>query len=326
MPWPCKSCGQRIVDDAVHSCPACGWKKPDWTLQGDQTRSFAIAGGKKVLLLRGPREGLTPAEEAVVLPKERARALAAAGRQPAGQDVLTVRLIPRKAADLEVLLELCFEAREVEEQHHTPEGEPDAEGQVDLRVLFVAGEGELAPDAFPGLVVIDLGEDTARGWAPAVEVSALKKKAQRLPTRAAGEAWLSARFFDRSGRRAAAGLSFQVQGRAGSTDGEGVAVLAGLPHHDLLLEFEGGHAVVPAVHDPDVRCRVPLRWLELEGDPEPEQGTHTEDAPLPPWHPTREEAPHAEPDPDEEPELKADEVRLRDWGEDGDEAAGEGET
>ena len=266
-------------DDGV--CPRCEAAKTSWTLVADKTRTLQVSG-RKLLVLRGvgaapvakaeaedPPAELVPADHARVLAKDAARELIAADQAPAPRDVLTVRLLPKKHKDLTVRLTVEFETDE-EAEHEVPyEGPPLEEGAVhDVRLLFVHGPGDVEGIAFSGLTVIDLTEeDAAEGFAPTVEVAALKKRPKALPVREAGDFFLSARFVDALGG-AVAGAAFTVEGVAGQTDDDGRATLPGFAPQDLRVEFADGAVWVPAVHHPDVVVRAPLPFA-AQGEPPP---------------------------------------------------------
>jgi hypothetical protein len=182
MPWDC-SCGVHVERDDETACPSCGQTKASWTLVADTTRTLSIAV-KKAPLFRGASEEHPPraaglgafevveASELVTLEKELVRQLAGLDLLPAPALLLVVRVA--KAGDVVVVAER--EEGAVEEQRFR------AEGPGELRFLLVHGEGELEPDLVPaGVHVIDVGEPTPRGYAPALGVAALTKKRTTLP-------------------------------------------------------------------------------------------------------------------------------------------------
>jgi Putative peptidoglycan binding domain len=230
MPWDCKQCNLAVeLDDTP--CPGCGRTKDSWTMVAGATRTFTISK-KRLELLCGERadalpcsdpahadEPLRPASVARVTPRDVARRIAARGHMPPSRDVLTVRLVPKRHKDLTVTLAVNYETEEVAELPFPHDGSPvDSLQPVDVRFLFVSG-GPPAPDdevEFPGLRVVDLSEETPDGFAPSIEVSALKKPPRRLPTEPASDCCLR--------------LQLALEGAGGDP-------LAGA---DYVLSFEGG--------------------------------------------------------------------------------------
>ncbi len=142
-----------------------------------------FGAGKRFELLRaGPDGALAPAEVAPVTSIDEATGWTT----PPAQHLLVVRLFPKKHKDLTVGLAVEFETLEVEERALPFEGEPAlaGDGSVDVPVLLVRGEGEVA---FPGVHVVAVGEASERGFAPTIEVAALGKPPRKVPTELAGE-------------------------------------------------------------------------------------------------------------------------------------------
>lgn len=202
MPWTCESCSHAVEDDSVQTCPSCHVSKSAWTLHGGQTRQIVI-GLSRFACLRGqdaapsaapaplyPPESLVETTEARVVPKAAAIALWNAGKRPASLDLLVVRLFPREAMG-QVTLNIEHAAQPRAERKFAVLEPP----YTDVPFLFVAGPEELPADlGFPGVRVIDITEDGAPGWAPTVEVTALKRPAVELTvvpaTPATQVAWL----------------------------------------------------------------------------------------------------------------------------------------
>jgi hypothetical protein len=81
-----------------------------------------------------------------------------------------------------------------------------------------------------------------------------------------GEYLLNARFFDRTGRAPACGLTCTVEGQEHTTDELGVLRVDGVGpgRHDVA--FEGGVVDVPASHHPDcvINVRLPFHEASVE--------------------------------------------------------------
>lgn len=297
----------------------------------EQTREFTVSR-RKFVPMHGSSGELVPAKSAPIVAKQAAQELANSGQAPLEKDVLTVRLFPKGKEDWTVDLTVDFETEESREDSFPHEAPPEFPkgGHGDVRFLFVHGPADVDVSGLelPGVDhVVDLSEDSDTGHAPFVEVATLGKKAQRLPV-GAGDHFLSARFFDRTGLVPLAGRSFTVNGRSAQTDDSGVALLERLPAGDLLLEFEEGQIVVPSVHDQTLRFLKPLPFVELgpeelaqgyrqllesEGDDagdldDPELPAHL----LPGGDPLEDEEDQEEDEPDEEPEGHHDEDRDED--------------
>lgn len=182
MPWDCSECGQHVGDDETQSCPGCQHQKSTWTVVPDRTRTLVVKG-HRFQCLRGrvsettsavdplyDAMGLDETRIARVLSKASALKLAEQQRQPASFDLLVVRLIPR-AVSAEVVLGIDYARQDLDEQTHPAPSDPF----VDVPFLFVAG-----PEALPlgfgfnGLRVVDVTESTDLGFAPGIEVTALK--------------------------------------------------------------------------------------------------------------------------------------------------------
>lgn len=199
MPWTCVAC-ETVVSDDEMVCPQCEVAKTHWTMQVDKTRTFRLSA-RKLTCYRGDGSQPQPAGEAgevvytktraaVVLDKELARELSAAGQLPATRDLLFVRLTPRGYEDLSVTLTINF--AQADEVEHTAEQSLSAEELVNEAgwfhnvYCFVYGEGDASEIQFPGVYVVDVGEDTERGFAPTLEVRGLRKPPQELETTKAG--------------------------------------------------------------------------------------------------------------------------------------------
>lgn len=314
MPWQCSKCQTEVTEDDL-TCPKCETDKTSWTLIPDKTRTFTVSG-RKVTLMRGTQaetlaaddpnqEGaaaLVKVDAIPAVPKAVAAEAAARGHRPASRDLLRVRLHPRKQTDWTVKLAVEFETDEVAEHEFPRQADPDFDpaDDVDVPFLFVFGEGDEV--VFEGIHVVDVGEETDLGHAPTLEVTALRKTLRAVPVEAIGDKFLSAQFFDRAGRAPAANLAFKVGGKQGQTDAQGVAVLDGMPWEDLIVEFDDGWAIVPAVHDAGILCRTLLRFLEPgepadedSDDPPPPDGVWE----LPSWHAASSADGDDEPDDDE---------------------------
>ncbi|MBX3466130.1 MAG: hypothetical protein KF878_04415 [Planctomycetes bacterium] len=261
MPWRCGACGVEVADDGCAACPSCAAVKGAWTLFAAQTRRFVV-GTKKVVVLRGddptPRAADDPARaadapvsatRAVSLPKPVARDLAARGLLPASRDLLLVRVTARGAAARTVTLVADFAARESEEHALEPHAEADGEGVVDVPIVLVHGEGDLAGIHFPGVHVVDVTEDA--GHAVRVEVSALRRPPVRLPL---GGHWAAVRLLEPDGRPAA-GVAVSLvladgSRRPATTDDDGNARWEDVPAGAVALELDDP-ATFPDVVDDD---------------------------------------------------------------------------
>lgn len=266
MPWRCGACGVEVADDGCAACPSCAAVKGAWTLFAAQTRRFVV-GTKKVVVLRGddptPRAADDPARaadapvaatRAVSLPKPVARDLAARGLLPASRDLLLVRVTARGAAARTVTLVADFAARESEEHALEPHAEVDGEGVVDVPIVLVHGEGDLAGIDFPGLHVVDVTEDA--GHAVRVEVSALRRPPVRLPL---GGHWAAVRLLEPDGRPAA-GVAVSLvladgSRRPATTDDDGNARWEDVPAGAVALELDDP-ATFPDVVDDDAPAPV----------------------------------------------------------------------
>lgn len=304
MPWECPTCQTTQSDD--ETCVTCAAPKSSWTMAPNQTRAFVLAG-KKLELLRGvatttwPAEApqheaeLIPATRAPVMSKAAAAQVIARGHWPPPRRLLRVRLFPKSHPDLTVKLTVNFDTLEAAELELPFEGAPTLreDGSVDVLVLLVRGAGA-APE-LAGVHVVDVSEESARGFAPSVEVAALGKPFKALPTEAA-QVYLSARFLDRAGRGPLPGKTLRVDGQEAVTDDEGGVVLEDLPWRDLVVAFDEGEVSVPAVHDPSIFTRVPLRFVDPpEAAPEdapetqPEHDEEEAERAYPAWLPRPED-------------------------------------
>lgn len=193
MPWDCQTCGHHVEADSSAICPQCNAVKPSWTVVQDRTRQIVVTRARfECLRGRVPAptgrgrplyepEALDPTEEARVVTKAAALALAASGLQPASLDILVVRLQPRRDVG-HVDLAIEFTSAVADERGYPVPVPP----YIDVPFLFVAGPEALPPDlAFAGLHVVDVTEDSERGFAPTVGVTALKQRTVELTTVAA---------------------------------------------------------------------------------------------------------------------------------------------
>ena len=192
MPWSCPTCRAQVLDSNA-SCPKCDAAKSSWSLAPEKTRTFVVSRAK-FQLLRGQVESPTPRGEplydpyalvepavARVLSRKAALGLYDSGQQPASRDVLIVRLFPKD--DLgQVKLGVDFALADLRvEEFPVPEAP-----FVDVPFLFVAGDEPVPPEVgFPGLHVVDVSEETERGFAPDLEFSAMNRATVELPTEAA---------------------------------------------------------------------------------------------------------------------------------------------
>ncbi len=194
MPWTCSACGASASDDRA-ACPACGAQKTAWTAVVNRTRTMRVSRRSFSL-----RAGLDPASRPVgdpahadpetapataapALDRDHVEHLRACGHAPAPADLLYVAVTPAGAPRLDVVVEPLFAGRPGEEvpvPTTLPPGLPrDATLLVPL--LLVRGDGDpIAPDAFPGLAVVETGEDGEPGHAPALEVEAVGKPRQEV--------------------------------------------------------------------------------------------------------------------------------------------------
>ncbi|MCO5169889.1 MAG: hypothetical protein M9894_26425 [Planctomycetes bacterium] len=305
MAWTCQTCGAEVGQDDL-TCATCAAPKTSWTVVQDRTRTFRLSG-RRVQVLRG--HDLADADRAPVLPRAAAQRLADEDRLPRPDDVLVVRLHPAGHADWTVALTVEYAAAEADERALPVEAPAGLErdGHHDVRLLLVHGPGS-GPDALVGVDhVVDVTEED--GFAPSIEVAALRKPPRRLPTAAAapGRYLLNARFFDRTGRVPQRDLECRALGRPARTDGDGHLRVDAVGPGRHLVEFADGAVDVPASHhEAYVVCvRLPFRAAtpeeEAAHDPPPGHGEAGDDAP-PAWLPVADD--DAPPPPDEE----ADEV------------------
>ena len=172
---------------------------------------------------------------------------------------MVIRLFPRKKTDLTTIVEVLYETDECEEQLLDVERPTDLEleGAVDVKVLCVYGAGSLVDTGWSDIHVIDVSEDTEQGHAPTLEVTALKKKTRAL-TLGGGDWCLSFVAYESSGLVPASGLAFRFRGQDCVLDDDGRFSHPGVALGDHPLEFEGGTAWAPAVHDVRVECAIRL--------------------------------------------------------------------
>jgi Putative peptidoglycan binding domain len=269
VPWECKTCQTKVPEDTVGTCPSCGQLKTSWTIVDGRTRTMVLGKKKKLTLLRGqggasaaPSEPpfatdeLVPAEVAVVLAASELAALAERGHVPASRHVLFVRLEPGKAKDWTVTLAVDFARADLDEREFPQEGEL-VDGVLDARFVFYRDDGaDLSGVTLPGLTLVEITEDTERGFAPGVEVSALGRPAQELPTQPAGVPLLLRLQDERSQPLIGADVEARVEAERtlvqATTDGEGLVVieLPG-PVEEVTLRCQGHTLVVsPGGLDP----------------------------------------------------------------------------
>lgn len=192
MPWSCSKCRAKVPDDQA-TCPGCSGAKSTWTLQVDKTRNFVISRAK-FKLLRGEVQTSTPVSEGLydpyalveptvarVLTKQAVLGLFERGQQPASYDVLVVRLFPKDEMG-DVKLVVDYAVRDLfEEAFPVPEAP-----FVDVPFVFIAGPETMPAEfGFTRMNVVDITEETERGFAPELEFSALNRPAVELPTEAA---------------------------------------------------------------------------------------------------------------------------------------------
>lgn len=199
MPWQCSTCGLMVLADTAHACPSCGGHKTSWTVQAERTRTLVVGKKKKFECLRGRPLATTsglehlgiawrPTRDAAVVAKADARAVASAGRLPAPDEVLCVRLFPEKQKRWDLTLTVNCAGRpaaEVALELEPAEAHLDEARSFDVLVVCVHGPEAATDVAFttpsaPLLVVLDVTDDTPLGHAPTLDVAALKAKPTRL--------------------------------------------------------------------------------------------------------------------------------------------------
>ncbi len=114
--------------------------------------------------------------------------------------------------------------------------------------------------------------------------------------------FLAARFFDRTGRTPFAKKQLECEGRKATTDEEGKILLARMPAKELEVRFDGGTAVVPAVHDSSLVIEVRLRFVAPAKDAKPRQKPQSGPASAPHHFPGGEPGADAVGEPPAEPE------------------------
>ncbi len=199
MPWQCKQCATDVTDDVTSTCPSCGTAKTAWTLVQDRTRTMVVTTRRKLEPMRSddaaartPRAAPYDAapwaltDVVAAMPKGRARALLAQGLLPAPADLLTVRA-PTKAGGATVRVTVLPEAaraRDVDLAASAPGGD----GFVDARVLPVFGalDDDVGDIVVPGVLTLDVSDETDRGHAPTLEVSIAGKSPRRVRVEAPG--------------------------------------------------------------------------------------------------------------------------------------------
>lgn len=191
MPWTCSACSVEVARDDEAVCPQCGEKKASWTLVADRTRTLQVTTRRSPLYTgesAAPvaREAgyaaaaLVEAKALVAIEAPLVRRLAGAGLLPPPDCLLVVRVPAGKTSTITLVPE--FERREMTEQAFADRAE-------DARFLLTFG-GALAPEHVPeGVAAIDVGEPTARGWAPALGVTAVVRKKTSLPVTAGRRAF-----------------------------------------------------------------------------------------------------------------------------------------
>jgi hypothetical protein len=273
-------CGIEVeADDLV--CPKCQANKSSWTMGVEQTRTFRISGRRVVYLTGIDGESkppddpawaspvLVPAQAAFPLPVEEARAAAEKGHLPPSRAVLVARLFPKKHKDWTVEVEVEFTSAEVAEQEALPadDAEIGEEGFVDVRLVFVVGEGA-AEVEFPGATTVDVTEDTELGHAPEVTLGALGKPTTTLPLRSS----VVPRFVIASREETEA----ESEGERPPVRNCYVKVWpleAGPPERVFWVGDEGRAEPLDSGELVD-GARYHLHWRYLEIDPEEEIGEH----------------------------------------------------
>lgn len=239
MAWTCKKCATEVSEDDL-VCTQCEAPKTVWTMVAEKTRTFTISGAR-VEYKRGrgyaakpPGDRsydpgrVVPADCLYVYPKADALRVREAGLEPPSVHIVTVRLFPKKKKELEVQLTINFAEAEEDDREFPYEGDPvlSPEGYVDVRFLFVFGEGDLADVSFPDVHhVVDVSEETDDGFAPSVDVSALRKKPQELEAKLLPP-WFEAQLIDLAGG-SFAGWGYELtlpdgQARTGEVDADNV--------------------------------------------------------------------------------------------------------
>lgn len=177
MPWQCKQCALEVQNDGQPVCPGCGAVKTAWTLQENKTRRLTLSRSFEVL--RGDGDDWAPTDVAAALPARKVRALRDAGAAPGPRDQFAVRVDAKKRDVRLTLLPEAARARDLDL--------PGAPPGEDLRAVAVFGRaGDPVGDlALPGLVVVDVSDETALGHVPTLEVAAAGKPAKRLRLEAA---------------------------------------------------------------------------------------------------------------------------------------------
>lgn len=115
-----------------------------------------------------------------VFDKGSLRDLAQRGVEPDPERLLLVRL---NGADYEgepVELTIVYGASEARSLGFTAPAPREGASSCDLKFLFAFGPGSLEGVEFPGIELVDLSEAGERGYAPAIEVTALKRKPKSL--------------------------------------------------------------------------------------------------------------------------------------------------
>jgi hypothetical protein len=137
--------------------------------------------------------------------------------------VLFVKLKSPKKADPTVDLTVVFAENEAGQASADPaDGEDWKDSALDVRVLFVYGEGS-AGVTFDDLTIVDVAEETDKGHAPTVEVVALKRKLKELKIQAVpAVVWNTKQYRDGSAQYRKDELAAaQDQDSGGDGDGDG---------------------------------------------------------------------------------------------------------
>jgi hypothetical protein len=197
VPWDCQACKTTIATDEEIVCPKCGTGKNAWTLVANKTRTFAVTARVKAKYYRAtgdkvlkkdeadyPSFPLEEVSEAFSVEKDAIRQLAHYDHVPAPDQILVVRLWPKKTGEIEVGLTPEFETKELAEETFPVERPAEEYETIDVRFLLVHGEGDLTEEEkqIPTVDgVIDVTDAVASGHAPTLGVRALTRKRKPLP-------------------------------------------------------------------------------------------------------------------------------------------------
>lgn len=182
MPWVCSGCGGEVGEDDLQ-CPGCASPKTSWTMVAEQTRAMVISK-RRWELQRASAGGRVPARNVRAVPRTKARRWSEAGQAPPADDLLYVRLFAGKTKKLDVSVVVKFAHKPVTELSFPRErADDDGEDPIERPFLFVYGTGEDV--SFEGVDVVDLSEETQTGYAPKIELTALRKRPKELPVEGA---------------------------------------------------------------------------------------------------------------------------------------------